>query len=244
MVLVQSLLLIRKDEPMYRRLSSAAYVILILFISPVLTAHADTPNYDREAAAYYARFWSQNGGNPAYRRYANDCTNFISQALRYGGWPDVPSYWYTLAERQDKTVWWHSDFLNRNSWTWDNAEYFASFLGNSGRARRVTGWGDLQVGDVVQMVWKGEERVGHTAMVTLIDRNGMVHLSQHDEDRLDKPITEYPPDAVYLKWHLSTGSLSNGARFLSDVTIPDGTLLSPNQPFSKAWQLKNTGSLT
>lgn len=47
MVLVQSLLLIRKDEPMYRRLSSAAYVILILFISPVLTAHADTPNYDR-----------------------------------------------------------------------------------------------------------------------------------------------------------------------------------------------------
>lgn len=36
----------------------------------------------------------------------------------------------------------------------------------------------------------------------------------------------------------------NQARFVSDVTIPDGTKLSPNENFKKTWRLKNTGSCT
>ncbi|HET9905491.1 MAG TPA: NBR1-Ig-like domain-containing protein, partial [Anaerolineales bacterium] len=34
----------------------------------------------------------------------------------------------------------------------------------------------------------------------------------------------------------------NRARFLGDVTIPDGTLLYPETPFTKIWRLQNTGS--
>jgi peptidoglycan hydrolase-like protein with peptidoglycan-binding domain len=36
----------------------------------------------------------------------------------------------------------------------------------------------------------------------------------------------------------------NQARFVSDVTIPDGTKFSPNENFKKTWRLKNTGSCT
>jgi hypothetical protein len=32
------------------------------------------------------------------------------------------------------------------------------------------------------------------------------------------------------------------AAFVSDVTIPDGTLLEPNDDFTKTWRLRNTGS--
>ena len=32
------------------------------------------------------------------------------------------------------------------------------------------------------------------------------------------------------------------AEFISDVTIPDGTLLTPNQVFTKTWKLKNAGT--
>jgi hypothetical protein len=34
------------------------------------------------------------------------------------------------------------------------------------------------------------------------------------------------------------------AAFVSDVTIPDGTLLGPGEDFTKTWRLRNTGSCT
>jgi hypothetical protein len=36
----------------------------------------------------------------------------------------------------------------------------------------------------------------------------------------------------------------NRASFVSDVTIPDGTKLEPDEGFTKTWRLKNTGSCT
>ena len=40
------------------------------------------------------------------------------------------------------------------------------------------------------------------------------------------------------------GGACNQALFIKDVTIPDGTVLAPNQAFTKIWRLKNTGSCT
>jgi len=34
------------------------------------------------------------------------------------------------------------------------------------------------------------------------------------------------------------------AQFVDDVTIPDGTVLEPNETFTKTWRLKNTGTCT
>jgi predicted small secreted protein len=36
----------------------------------------------------------------------------------------------------------------------------------------------------------------------------------------------------------------NVAQFVTDVTIPDGTILTPNQNFAKKWRIKNIGSCT
>jgi uncharacterized protein YkwD len=36
----------------------------------------------------------------------------------------------------------------------------------------------------------------------------------------------------------------DGALFVEDVSIPDGADLSPQQPFTKTWRLRNTGSCT
>jgi hypothetical protein len=36
----------------------------------------------------------------------------------------------------------------------------------------------------------------------------------------------------------------NRAQFLADVTIPDGTILAANTPFTKTWRLKNVGTCT
>jgi hypothetical protein len=37
---------------------------------------------------------------------------------------------------------------------------------------------------------------------------------------------------------------TDGAQFVADVTIPDGTKVQPNQRFTKTWRLRNTGSCT
>ncbi len=36
----------------------------------------------------------------------------------------------------------------------------------------------------------------------------------------------------------------NAAQFIVDVTIPDGTIMSPNENFTKTWRLKNIGTCT
>jgi Ig-like domain-containing protein len=36
----------------------------------------------------------------------------------------------------------------------------------------------------------------------------------------------------------------DSAAFVSDISIPDNTVLAPNTPFTKTWRLKNTGSCT
>ena len=43
---------------------------------------------------------------------------------------------------------------------------------------------------------------------------------------------------------VSAGSRCNTAGFISDVTVPDGTLFQPGAAFVKTWRLKNTGSCT
>ena len=36
----------------------------------------------------------------------------------------------------------------------------------------------------------------------------------------------------------------NVAQFITDVTIPDGTIMAPNQAFNKKWRIKNDGTCT
>ena len=40
----------------------------------------------------------------------------------------------------------------------------------------------------------------------------------------------------------AAGKPCDNAVFTNDVTIPDGTVLSPNQTFTKIWAIKNTGT--
>ena len=48
-----------------------------------------------------------------------------------------------------------------------------------------------------------------------------------------------PPAAT-----LSLGDACNNSEYIADLTIPDGTILSPGQDFKKTWQFRNTGTCT
>jgi hypothetical protein len=42
----------------------------------------------------------------------------------------------------------------------------------------------------------------------------------------------------------ATGVLCDDAKWVSDVTVPDGTQMAPGQDFVKTWNIRNTGSCT
>lgn len=152
-----------------------------------LTWNAGQSNYNRQAAVAYADQWA-NSLNYSYpSTFANDCTNYVSQALLAGGIqqrpggltasPTDPTLWYvkdtTLPGQQLKSFIWSN--------TWSVAPNLKDFLLNttSGGAplgtlvRTVTSVADksqlildnaMQPGDVMFYDWTNDGVIDHAAM--------------------------------------------------------------------------------
>jgi hypothetical protein len=67
--------------------------------------------------------------------------------------------------------------------------------------------------------------------------------------RSDLPLTQIASPAITLR-SISTPTIaptptiecSNDAKFISDLSVPDGTHLRPGTVFTKTWQVRNTGN--
>ena len=141
------------------------------------------------AVVNYARSYALSY-NGSYRDFNNsgtqggDCTNFASQAMRAGGWPDVGGY----TNRTGYSAWWY-DWLTQ-TYTWVNAHYFYVWTSNN-RASRADNVYNLAPGDVLQMDFNADGDIDHTTIVTKKDANGMIYLSYHTSNSLDKPFTTF-----------------------------------------------------
>lgn len=240
-----------KTSPKKAILVAMALVVLLPLFASATPTCAD-PAYDRQTAADYAQEFALTP-NSYYNFYGSgdgeDCTNFVSQALQAGGWAQVPG---SLFDRNNTRVWWYDNWFDVASHTWVGAIPLYDFLGQSGRAQLVDHLRDLDVGDVIQMQWPWEQTLTHTVIVTYRDPDGTLYVSQHSPGHLDAELLTYPPGTRFFRWHLfgppSRPAAArygfNDARFLSDGYPADGTLLSPGQPFTKTWNIENTGSKT
>lgn len=140
--------------------------------------------YNRNAAVAYAlRHW--NAPNPAFANMdtqggGGDCTNFTSQCLLAAGWPmDYRATGYY-------TEWWYrrigSDPLDaqHDDWwscTWALPENQFHYLSHNYAAtvdlkRRPEDVRRLRLGDIIYYDWHGQDRFGHSSIVTQIDRFG------------------------------------------------------------------------
>ncbi|RSS35993.1 amidase domain-containing protein [Streptomyces sp. WAC08241] len=152
--------------------------------------------YDYKAMAAYAEtYWSNY--NPAYPNFngsgaGGDCTNFVSQSLKAGGWKHVPGYvydytrWFGTADIQS-----HS-FIGVNEWSW--------FAQNSKRTTSLANVYQLDVGDVLQVDFDKNGSKDHTMIVTS-RRNGVPYLTYHSTNTLRRSVTSiisaYPNAAYY-----------------------------------------------
>lgn len=119
---------------------------------------------DRQTAVQYARTFALNY-NPAYERFGNDCTNFVSQVMRAGGWPDVgrpgpdgPDKWFQ-----------YNRFSNSRTWTIAH-EFLYFGLVYSKRLRNYAGE-TPQIADVIFADWENGVKDGHYDHVMVITEN-------------------------------------------------------------------------
>ncbi|HNQ31850.1 MAG TPA: amidase domain-containing protein [Candidatus Woesebacteria bacterium] len=171
----------------------------------------------RSNAIAYAYQWSTSGGtsrNPAYPDFGvDDCTNFVSQAMKAGGFiekgsgdgckhENTSTEWYV--ESNPSPPWWCTgDFRNwewSTSWSvpWPFRDYFAyqnDYAIPHGWTTSVsTAKYFLSPGDVIQLQYEdnGEWISFHTMIVTDEDEDDLYvtyHSNAGGFDEVDKPLS-------------------------------------------------------
>ncbi|WP_051838142.1 amidase domain-containing protein [Streptomyces sp. NRRL WC-3742] len=125
--------------------------------------------------------------NTAYRDFGGegnggDCTNFISQALRAGGWQDKPG-WY-----RDYHNWWYHSA--NQTWSWANANHWGSFAVSSGRTRNLSNVWQIGLSDILQVKGRGGTVKTHSTIVHKVV-NGMPYLAYHTNNRKNVSLSEF-----------------------------------------------------
>lgn len=136
-------------------------------------------------ANYLEQYWKSY--NPNYRRFDSDCTNFVSQALRVGGWQDKPG-WYGSAD-----YWWYNSLNQSKSWT--SVDYWGTFARNSGRTTMLSNVWYLRKGDVLQVTTPGTNQKIHTMMVSYF-ADSTPYFTYHTTDRYRRSMKQ-----VLLDWN-------------------------------------------
>jgi hypothetical protein len=163
--------------------------------TPVARVPKTSTAYNYAAmAAYSEKYWSNY--NPAYRKFneaGGDCTNFVSQALRAGGWKndsgtasDYRNWWYDTSAQTDSWV-------GVNEWSW--------FGLSSKRTTSLANVYQAEVGDVIQMDFDRDGSKDHTMMVTYRSSSGVPYLTYHSVNTYRKSLASilasYPRSYYY-----------------------------------------------
>ncbi|GAE36245.1 amidase domain-containing protein [Halalkalibacter akibai] len=157
-------------------------------------------SYDRREAVRYAERWWDDY-NPEYRKFENNCTNFISQCLRAGGLP--------MSGHSDRSKgWW---YRGKNwSYSWSVAHAMRWHLSGSKqglRGEERESASELEPGDIICYDFNGDGRWQHTTIVVAKDANGEPLVNaQTANSRMRywkyEDSTAYTPNIKYKFFHI------------------------------------------
>ncbi|MCA4133081.1 amidase domain-containing protein [Arthrobacter sp. M4] len=152
------------------------------------TAALASTGYNYTAMVNYTyQYWYYY--NPSYNAYPSDCTNFVSQALRAGGWGMVDNAtWYT-----DNNNWYYYPWVATRSWT-SVADFFTFAIYGSGRTYELAYLNSMGPADVEIADWDGNGTKDHAMMVTSWAAGGGwagyndIRVTYHTNDTRDMSI--------------------------------------------------------
>ncbi|WP_257584230.1 amidase domain-containing protein [Streptomyces sp. TLI_146] len=130
--------------------------------------------------------------------YGQDCTNFVSKALYYGGGMKTRG-----GGRKHDRAWWQQYYffgtVKNKSYTWSGAENFRRHMINYRGAQFIHSV-SARPGDIVLFKWKKERVYNHVAVVSA-NRHG-VQLLQHGgvgRTSLAAAIARYRKSSNYIE---------------------------------------------
>ncbi|MDH6577082.1 amidase domain-containing protein [Kitasatospora sp. MAP5-34] len=147
-------------------------------------------------AAYAEKYW--NHYNPAYPQFnggAGDCTNFISQALKAGGWKNTPGV------GSDYHTWWSNS--PTQSWSWVGANEWSWYALSSKRVSNLANVYQLGVGDILQMNFNRDGSKDHSMIVTYRSTSGMPYVTYHSNNVYRRSVASLvmsDPRALYFAY--------------------------------------------
>lgn len=163
--------------------------------------------YDYGAMTRYAlQYWDNY--NPNYRTYGGeggDCTNFISQIVKAGGWAETGSW---PGENRTLPDQWYYGYEGTwtTTYTWAAAEnwyWFASPF-NSGRTEALDYIWEMGVSDVLQIDFDRNDNISHSMFVTGRDGAGQtadeLYMTYHSTNTRNKRLSSIiaaTPDAWF-----------------------------------------------
>lgn len=127
--------------------------------------------------------------NPDYPVANNNCANFVSQALRAGGWR------YNNGVNPFSTELWAPDLMGpaNESRTWVNASYQYTYV-RRGAYEPLDNLWNAGPGDLLYTDWDPDNvpdgTIDHVMIVTGVDASGMRYVSQKTPNRHNIPILE------------------------------------------------------
>ncbi|MEU1782957.1 amidase domain-containing protein [Streptomyces abikoensis] len=154
--------------------------------------------YDYTAMVNYAnRYWQHPNG--AYRTYGNDCTNFVSQAMKAGGWKKKGSGFF---DRKDRDKWYYGDHTWTTSYTWGGAENWFWFARKySQRAKPLSNVWQMALGDVLQADWDRDNTIDHTMIVTGFSGTSEIYLTYHTSNTHNRKLTNLLAKYPHAWWY-------------------------------------------
>lgn len=165
-------------------------------------------SYSGTKARDYAYTWWDDRNNTQYGYYSkyyncydcwNDCTNFVSQALKYGGKTEMNDPYFA----SDQWQWYYRDWPKPSN-SWGGAHNFYNHWKHWATLAKYDI--DLVVGDVVNADFSGDGHIDHTAIVTLVS-NGNLYVTQHTSDKKDAPLSAWFSSGYKVYgWKMGTDS--------------------------------------
>lgn len=111
----------------------------------------------------------------------NDCTNFISQALRAGGFRNR-----NVGHGTERSLWsWWYNSYRIDEWThsWSVAQFNYRFHQTTSRGRVVAHYWEVTLGDIMYADWNGDTKQQHAVIFTGRSASSGLKLSMHTTDR-------------------------------------------------------------
>jgi hypothetical protein len=157
--------------------------------------------YSPTAAVNYAlTYWGpyNTNYNTAYREYTNDCTNFISQVVKAGGW-----VYDETGDRTLNNTWYYGSFTFTTSYSWAGAHNFNGFFNQSGRGFVATYFSDMLTGDILQADFgpTPDGNISHSMVVTSKDASNNIYLTYHTNNTRNRSINDLLAGNPGTRWY-------------------------------------------